>query len=140
MRTAASRNVCLATATAAILFALIATRGQAASVGKSTTFEAKEEPVASIQQLKAQYRRPNSIPFPKDNPYTLEKVTLGKRLYFDPRLSAANLLSCASCHNPALRWGDGLPKGVGHGMKQLARRSPTIVNAAYGEVFMWDGR
>jgi cytochrome c peroxidase len=140
MRTAASRNVCLAAATAAILSALIATRGQAASVGKSTTFEVTKAPVASIQQLKAQYRRPDSIPFPQDNPYTLEKVTLGKRLYFDTRLSAANLLSCASCHNPAFGWGDGLPKGVGHGMKQLARRSPTIVNAAFGQVFMWDGR
>jgi len=140
MRTAASRNVCLAAATAAMLSTLIATRGQAASVGKSTIFEVAKAPIASLQQLKGQYRRPDSIPFPKDNPYTVEKVTLGNRLYFDPRLSAANLLSCASCHNPAFGWGDGLPKGVGHGMKQLARRSPTIVNAAFGQVFMWDGR
>ena len=140
MSTAVSRGVCLAAASAAILSALIAARGQAATVGKSTTFEATKAPVASIQQLKAQYRRPDSTPFPKDNPYTLEKVTLGKRLYFDTRLSAANLLSCASCHNPAYGWGDGLPKGVGHGMKQLARRSPTIINAAFGQIFMWDGR
>jgi len=140
MRTAVSRSLCFAAATAAMLSALIAMRGEAASVGKSATFELAKSPVASLQQLKAQYRRPDSIPFPKDNPYTVEKVTLGNRLYFDPRLSAANLLSCASCHNPAFGWGDGLPKGVGHGMKQLARRSPTIINAAFGQVFMWDGR
>src|SRR5262249_39926382 len=71
---------------------------------------------------------------------TIEKVGLGKRLFFDTRLSAANLLSCASCHSPAYGWGDGQAKGVGHNMKPLGRRSPTIVNAAFGEIFMWDGR
>ena len=95
---------------------------------------------ASLEQLKALYRRPDSIPFPKDNPYTADKAILGKKLYFDSRLSAANLLSCASCHSPAFGWGDGQPVGVGHGMKQLGRRSPTIVNAGFGQVFMWDGR
>src|SRR5207253_7087197 len=120
--------------------ALSATTGNAASVGKSITVEVKREPVASIQELKAQYRRPTLVSFPKDNPYTIEKVDLGKKLYFDTRLSAANLLSCASCHSPAFGWGDGQPKGVGHSMKQLGRRSPTIVNAAFGQIFMWDGR
>jgi len=94
----------------------------------------------SVEKLKEDYRRPYSIPFPKENPYTATKAALGKSLYFDTRLSGANLLSCASCHSPAYGWGDGQPKGVGHGMKQLGRRSPTIVNAAYGQVFMWDGR
>jgi cytochrome c peroxidase len=90
--------------------------------------------------LKAEYKRPSTIPFPKDNTYTPEKFALGKRLYFDTRLSAGNLLSCASCHSPAFGWGDGLEKGVGHGMLKLNRRSPTIVNAAWGLVYMWDGR
>jgi len=120
--------------------ALLATRGNAASVGKSTAAEVEKRPVGSIQELKAQYRRPTSIPFPKHNPYTVEKVTLGKKLFFDTRLSAANLLSCASCHSPAYGWGDGQPKGIGHGMRQLGRRSPTIVNVAFGQIFMWDGR
>jgi cytochrome c peroxidase len=97
------------------------------------------EPV-SLDKLRASYQRPNFIPFPKENPYTAEKVELGKKLYFDTRLSGAKLLSCASCHNPAYAWADGLPKGVGHLMKELGRRSPTIVNAAYGQIFMWDGR
>jgi len=94
----------------------------------------------SIESLKADYRRPNSIPFPKENPYTATKAALGKALYFDTRLSGANLLSCASCHSPAFGWGDGQPKGIGHGMKPLGRRSPSIVNAAFVQVFMWDGR
>ena len=94
----------------------------------------------SLDELRKQYRRPETIPFPKDNPYTAAKFALGKALFFDSRLSAANVLSCGSCHNPAYGWGDGQPKGVGHGMKQLGRRSPSIVNAAFGQIFMWDGR
>src|ERR1700694_2472320 len=94
----------------------------------------------SLAKMKALYRRPETIPFPKDNPYTLAKAELGKKLYFDTRLSAATVLSCATCHSPAYGWGDGQPTGVGHGMKKLGRRSPTIINAAFGEIFMWDGR
>jgi cytochrome c peroxidase len=45
-----------------------------------------------------------------------------------------------TCHNPALSWGDGLPRAVGHAMKTLRRRTPTVLNLAWGEVFFWDGR
>src|SRR6267378_2506896 len=142
MKIAVLRIICFAAAVGAItaMANLFAIRSNAASVGKSVTTKVKKEPVASAQELKAQYRRPTSIPFPRNNPYTIEKIALGKKLYFDTRLSIANLLSCASCHNPAYGWGDGQPKGVGHGMKQLGRRSPSIVNAAFGQIFMWDGR
>ncbi|WP_436083802.1 cytochrome c peroxidase [Pararhizobium sp. LjRoot235] len=64
-----------------------------------------------------------------------EKASLGKKL--DPRLSATSTQSCASCHSSGIGWGDGLAVGVGHGMVRLSRRFPTIVNAAWGEVFMW---
>jgi cytochrome c peroxidase len=138
MRSVAFRTL-LATVAAGAILAMAATHGDTASVGKSVA-AAPKGLAGSIEELKAQYRRPESIPFPKDNPYTVEKAALGKKLFFDTRLSAANLLSCASCHSPAYGWGDGQPKGVGHNMKQLGRRSPTIVNAAFGEIFMWDGR
>jgi len=115
--------------------------GTAAMVGQSSNATTKTVvAAASIDQLRSAYKRPATIPFPSDNPYTVAKVTLGKALYFDPRLSGANVLSCASCHSLAFGWGDGLPKGVGHGMKTLGRRSPSIINAAYGQIFMWDGR
>lgn len=91
-------------------------------------------------KAKAKFQRPVSVPFPKENPITPERVQLGKALFFDPRLSAANSISCASCHNPAFAWGDGLPKGVGHGSKELGRRTPTILNVAFGELMFWDGR
>ena len=111
-----------------------------AEVGATRTVSIAQSPTASGDQLREQYRRPRFIPFPKDNPYTAEKAALGKKLYFDTRLSAANLLSCAGCHNPGYGWGDGQPTGVGHLMKRLGRRSPTIINAAYAQVLMWDGR
>jgi cytochrome c peroxidase len=97
-------------------------------------------PALTPETLKEEYRRPSVIPFPRENPYTPAKASLGKRLYFDTRLSGSSALSCASCHSPAFGWGDGLPKGVGHGMQPLGRRSPTIVNPAWGQIFMWDGR
>jgi cytochrome c peroxidase len=95
---------------------------------------------ASIEAMKAEYRRPAFIPFPAENPYTLAKASLGKKLYFDPRLSVTSAQSCASCHSPGFGWGDGLALGIGHGMAKLSRRSPTIVNSAWGAIFMWDGR
>ncbi|HKA70995.1 MAG TPA: cytochrome c peroxidase [Xanthobacteraceae bacterium] len=136
MRCSSRIVLTLATAFTAMT-AVAAPRLQAA---EPTTGAVPRSAPASLAELKAQYRRPETIPFPKDNPYTVEKATLGKKLYFDTRLSAANLLSCAACHSPAYGWGDGQPRGIGHNMKQLGRRSPTIVNAAFGEIFMWDGR
>lgn len=115
-------------------------RGYAAIVGHTKTFEVKTQSDPTTDQLKVLYKRPDTIPFPTDNPYTAEKADLGKKLYFDPRLSSAKAQSCASCHSPGFGWGDGLAKGVGHNMNMLGRRSPTIVNAAYGQIYMWDGR
>ncbi len=77
---------------------------------------------------------------PKDNPWSKEKEELGKLLYFDPRLSGSNWISCATCHNPGLGWGDGLPLSIGHGQKELGRHSPTIINSGYFELQFWDGR
>src|SRR5256714_14688842 len=112
----------------------------AAIVGETRQTEVEAKAAAALQAMKAEYRRPASIPFPKDNPYTPQKVSLGKKLYFDTRLSLTSAQSCASCHNPGLGWGDGLTVGVGHGMAKLGRHSPTIVNLAWGAAFMWDGR
>jgi cytochrome c peroxidase len=89
---------------------------------------------------RAKFKRPTSTPFPKENACTAERAALGKALFFDPRLSAANSISCASCHNPGFSWGDGLPKGIGHGSKEVGRRTPTILNVAWGELYFWDGR
>jgi cytochrome c peroxidase len=71
----------------------------------------------------------------------LVKVELGKKLFFDPRLSSDNSTSCATCHNPKRGWADGLM--VAEGMAQKIRgprNTPTIVNAAYQELQFWDQR
>jgi cytochrome c peroxidase len=126
---------------AAVAVAMVVSKSSAeAVVGQTRKIELPRQADPSASAMRDAYRRPSSIPFPKNNPYTAEKMLLGKVLYFDTRLSAANLLSCASCHSPGYGWGDGQPRGVGHEMKILGRRSPTIINAAFGLIFMWDGR
>src|SRR5262252_9698251 len=88
----------------------------AAVVGQTTNSPPPKRDAATIDQLRHDYKRPATIPFPADNPYTMAKVALGKALYFDTRLSGAYVQSCASCHNPGYGWGDGQPEGVGAGM------------------------
>jgi cytochrome c peroxidase len=107
----------------------------AAACGLALSLFASDHP-----DFRAAYRRPLSVPVPKGNELTPERIELGKKLFFDPRLSGSNAISCATCHNPSFSWSDGLARGVGHGHKELGRRTPTILNAAFNEVQMWDGR
>ncbi|HKE93226.1 MAG TPA: cytochrome-c peroxidase, partial [Povalibacter sp.] len=86
------------------------------------------------------WQRPAAAPAPRDNQLTPERAELGRALFFDTRLSAKSALSCASCHNPSLGWTDGRTTAVGHDMKILGRATPTIVNAAFNPLQMWDGR
>jgi cytochrome c peroxidase len=86
------------------------------------------------------FRRPTQLPPLESNRSTPAREHLGKMLFFDPRLSGSGFLSCATCHNPSLDWQDGQPKALGNDMKRLGRRTPTILNAAWGESFFWDGR
>ena len=95
---------------------------------------------AGIDELKHAFRRPVTIPFPADNAYTRDRERLGAMLFFDPRVSGSGSMSCATCHNPGLAWGDGLPQAVGHAMQKLSRRTPTILNQAWADSLFWDGR
>lgn len=83
---------------------------------------------------------PDVAPDPVDNPATDAKVVLGKALFFDPRLSHDGNMSCATCHNPSLGWGDGLPTAIGFRSSELARATPTVINAGFNSIQMWDGR
>lgn len=94
----------------------------------------------SANSLKAQYQRPDNIPFPADNLYSAEKAQLGKMLFFDQRLSKNFNMTCATCHNPSLGWEDGVPGAFGGQGKFLDRHSPTILNMAWSDSFFWDGR
>src|SRR5882672_11002499 len=66
---------------------------------------------------------PSFPPVPPDNPQTEAKIELGKRLFFDPRLSGDGSLSCASCHDPGKAYSDGRSRAVGIGKRILSRRS-----------------
>jgi len=80
------------------------------------------------------------VPVPADNPLTIEKVELGKQLYFDPRLSCDETVSCASCHDPKKGWSNGTPFATGVRSQVGGRSAPTIINAAYSDLQFWDGR
>ena len=79
-------------------------------------------------------------PIPANNSLTPEKVELGKMLFFEPRISASGVISCATCHNPALGWTDRIPRAVGHGGQVGERNSPTVLNSGFLEAQFWDGR
>jgi cytochrome c peroxidase len=85
------------------------------------------------------YRRPAEIPFPEGNPFSEAKSKLGRMLFFDPILSGSEARACATCHNPGLSWGDGLPRAVGEKQTVLPLRSPTLLNVAWGAQLGWDG-
>ncbi|MDR3536001.1 MAG: cytochrome c peroxidase [Acetobacteraceae bacterium] len=91
-----------------------------------------------LQDLKAQYRRETTVPFPSSDPYSAAKLRLGRMLFFEPKLSGPGTRSCATCHNPALSWGDGLPRAVGE--QALTLRSPTLLGVAWIPVLGWDGK
>ena len=80
------------------------------------------------------------VPVPTDNPMTPEKVELGKQLYFDPRLSCDDTVSCASCHDPKKGWSNSAPFATGVRNQVGGRSAPTIINAAYSDLQFWDGR
>jgi cytochrome c peroxidase len=107
----------------------------------SASAAASEPSSAELGALKATYRRPVEIPFPKQNPYTSEKAALGKALYFDPRLSGNQNMNCASCHNPSFGWEAPLRGAIGSQSGALSRNTPTILNQAWnGPYYFWDGR
>ena len=122
------------------LFAVVrAASGESLTVASSV---GPSRPVVSgsiddqLEPLKAKFQRaPGRSPAPAE-----ARVTLGRTLFFDPRLSQASSMSCATCHNPGFSWGDGLARAVGDGMKTLGRRTPTVLNIGWGEAFFWDGR
>jgi cytochrome c peroxidase len=112
----------------------------------SATFEAVAAPrlapgpVDELATLKAAFRRPATVPFPADNPFTEKKRALGEALFHDKRLSVDNSRSCASCHDRAKGFADGKAHGEGVPGRPLKRHTPTLWNlAAAGPVF-WDGR
>jgi cytochrome c peroxidase len=81
-----------------------------------------------------------AAPPSSENPTTPEKVALGRQLFFDPRLSGDNTMSCATCHLPEKGFADGLPRARGAGGKVLQRNTQSLLNAGLYTAYFWDGR
>jgi cytochrome c peroxidase len=74
---------------------------------------------------------------PADNPMTTEKVELGRRLFFDTRLSADGTQSCASCHDPSRAFTDGRPVPIGVTGEPGRHNAMTLINVAYNSAQTW---
>src|ERR1700690_2320948 len=96
-------------------------------------------PIGKPVQIKAPLGLPPA-PAPADNPPTAEPITLGRRLYYDPVLSADHTVSCATCHDPRFGFADPKPVSEGVGKKTGSRNSPTVLNSGYFHAQFWDGR
>jgi len=96
-------------------------------------------PVGNPVAIKAPWGLP-PVPIPPDNPPTEETIALGRRLFYDPQLSADGTISCASCHAPQFAFSDNQPLSDGVGGKLGTRHSPTVINSAYNSLQFWDGR
>src|SRR4030066_1356713 len=81
-----------------------------------------------------------SVPVPEYNPQTAEKIELGKKLFFDRRLSGDGTMSCATCHNPEQAFTDGLDIALSYPTTKNWRNSPTLINVAFFKYLFHDGR
>ncbi|MDQ6987714.1 MAG: cytochrome c peroxidase [Mariprofundaceae bacterium] len=80
-----------------------------------------------------------AVQYPASDPFSETKKELGRRLFFDPRLSGNPSKTCATCHHPGLGWADGMARAMAN-QQGLGRHTPSLLNAAYEHAFFWDGR
>jgi cytochrome c peroxidase len=80
------------------------------------------------------------MPVPEENPMTLEKIELGRRLFNDRRLSRDSTIACSSCHEPEHAFSK--PEAISPGVfgRRGRRHAPTLINRGWGRSFFWDGR
>ena len=109
------------------------------SLGDPLVSKAKQNGMLSIPDNKTELSK---LIDPNGNMITPERVELGKKLYFEPRLSKSGIISCNTCHNLGLGGADGVAAAVGH--KWIANphhlNSPTVYNAVFYDKQFWDGR
>ena len=81
------------------------------------------------------------LEIPKDNPITREKIELGKKLFFDRRLSLNNTMSCGMCHVPEQGFtSNEIKTAVGIEGRSNLRNTPTLLNVAYNKFLFHDAR
>ena len=104
---------------------LILVAGAATAQAQDTTFQWTIPP---------RYPKP---PVPVDNPMSRVKVELGRRLFYDRRMSVNGRQSCASCHRQELAFTDGRPRSSGTTGARHPRGSMSLANAAYAPALTW---
>jgi len=80
------------------------------------------------------------MPVPEENPLTVEKIELGRRLFNDRRLSRDGSVACVTCHDPQRAFATAQPIAIGVFGRQGSRNAPALLNRGYGRSFFWDGR
>lgn len=79
------------------------------------------------------------VPVPPDNPIILNKVELGKMLFFDPKLTGDGSISCSSCHDQKKGWASDTPMSRGYPGTTHWRNAQTVVNSGYLGKLFWQG-
>ena len=94
-------------------------------------------PAAIWQQI---FKRPAPTAVRELSRLSRARVELGKRLFFDKRLSGDGDRSCATCHDPRMGFTDGRVRALGRDGRPLLRNTPTLWNIGWASSFYWDGR
>ena len=116
-----------------ILMLMLASLALAAAAGAAES-DLLQRSQAIFQPL------PDTPPVQAGNPASPAKEELGRMLYFDPRLSASQLISCNTCHNLGLAGVDLQETSTGHDWQKGPRNAPTVLNAVFNAAQFWDGR
>ncbi|MCE3039566.1 cytochrome-c peroxidase [Helicobacter anatolicus] len=105
--------------------------------------ESNLKPIPEGKELKAyQLKKAQELEVGYKPLMTDEQIELGKKLYFDPRISSSNLISCNTCHNLGLGGVDLIPTAIGNKWQPnpSALNSPTVYNSIFNNIQFWDGR
>ena len=103
---------------------------------------AKEAKDKGLKPIPKDFTKLKQLLDTKDNPITLEKIKLGKKLFNDKNLSLSRKISCASCHDINDGGEDGKPTAIGYKNRVNPHHlnTPTVLNSAFAKKFFWDGR
>ncbi len=125
----------LSIALGTVLFALACGCGRM----RTATASSNAKPIGAVVVIPSPLGLP-PVPVPADNPETAETIALGRRLFYEKKLSSDTSLSCSSCHNPLIGFSDGRKHSIGVGGRTGTRNAPTLIDSAYTPLQFWDGR
>lgn len=114
-----------------------------AAASASASASAAAKPLPPMPKADPLAPTPKPLPelkTPADEALTAEKVSLGKQLFFDKRLSKDGSAACETCHLPEKGWADGQTLSTKVGGAKNTRHTPTLWNVGYNDLYYWDGR